>query len=315
MFPAAEGEQLIARILNSIPQNQLKSFLGCSKTQAEQLVAGNLVNSVVPVAEGKCGLSVGAYNRDELREFLVRATAGVTEVSEEGDGFLDLTRACKGRSSTAELIRWQMEGKLRKTRLIGPRHRLDSLRFSLEEVRVLVHARSRTDLNRLTSAAVLLRVNLEVVKRLVSRGGNWPTLALASAAECRGLHAEAYVSSAEIERFTKTYLPLAWAADVLGVHPATAAKVLASDVLPVCDPRELGTRLYRRREVEAFVARAGRRQGVHEPCHEVAADVSKRPEDDLERQEGVHLVKPMLPAGESDASSGVVAGRSVQRIQ
>jgi len=206
VFPAEEGDRLIGRILNSIPQNQLKTVLGCSRTQAEQLVAAELVTSVVPLAEGRVGSSVGVYNRDDLADFLMRLCAGVPVVADAPEGFLDLTLATRGRSSTAEVLRWQLDGRLRKTRRIGASHRIDGLRFSLVEVRALVRARSRTDVHRLSVVALQLEVSLKVVKQLVSGAGGAPLLTLVPPKECLGLQGKAYVSSTVIARFKAGYV-------------------------------------------------------------------------------------------------------------
>ncbi|ULB10230.1 TniQ family protein [Cereibacter azotoformans] len=296
VFPAEEGERLIGRILNSLPQNQIRTVLGCSRTQAEQLAAAGMVRSVVPVADGGIGLSVGAYNRDDLAEFLACLCAEVPVVAETPEGFLDLTLAAKGRSSTVEILRWQLEGQLRKTHRIGASHRIDGLRFCLDEIRTLVRARSRTDLHRLTVVAIRLGVQLEVVKRLVSADGGAPLLALVPPQQCRGLQGRAYVSTAEIERFKADYLTLGRAAEVIGMHPLSARVLLDGALAPVRDPAVLGVRLYRRHDVEAFLTRSGAPVGVQADLHEGAFDGTKTVAIPAETAE-------MAAFGETDGST------------
>ncbi|ETD89215.1 hypothetical protein ACTTAL_11450 [Rhodobacter capsulatus] len=257
VFPAEEGERLIGRILASIPQNRIRTVLGCSRTQAEQLAAAGMVRSVVPVAERGIGLSVGADNRGALTEFLVGLWAGVPVVAEPPAELVDLTLAAKGRSSTVEILRWQLEGRLRKTRRLGSSYRIDGLRFCQDEIRALTRGRSRPDLHRLIIVAVPLGVDLKVVKRLVTADGSAPRLALVPPQDCLGLRGKAYVSTAEINRFKSDYLTLGRAAEAIGMHPSAAKTLLDGSLAPVCDPAVLGVRLYWRQDFEAFLARSG----------------------------------------------------------
>ncbi|QCP85618.1 hypothetical protein EYE35_08010 [Cereibacter sphaeroides] len=217
-------------------------------------------------------------------------------VAETPEGFLDLTLAAKGRSSTVEILRWQLEGQLRKTRRIGASHRIDGLRFCLDEIRALVRARSRTDLHRLTVVAIRLGVQLEVVKRLVSADGCAPLLALVPPQECRGLQGRAYVSTAEIERFKADYLTLGRAAEVMGMHPLSARALLDGRLAPVRDPAVLGVRLYRCQDIEAFLARSGAPVGVPTDLRESAFDGTKTAAFPAETAE-------MAAFGESDGST------------
>lgn len=295
VFPAEEGERLIGRIMNSVPQNQTCTVLGCSNTQAEQMAAAGIVASVVPVAEGSVGLSVGAYNLDELAEFQASLCAQVPVVQEVPEGFLDLARAARGRSSTIEILRWQMEGQLRHTRRIGSSLRIDSLRFSLDEIRTLLRARSRTDLHGLTDVAIRLGVLLGVVKRLVSAEDSPPLLALVPPQECQGLRGRGYVSSSEIDRFKTDYLTLARAAEAIGMHASSAKVFLDGRLAPVRDPAALGVRLYRRADVEEFIARNG--DGFAAPTG------SRRRAPDGPKRAGFHAEMAQVRAsGESDGS-------------
>lgn len=262
VFPAEAGEDLIARILDSVPQNQLKGLLGCSKTQAEQLAAAKLVTSVVPVEEGDFGLSVGAYNRDEITIFLALVCSNAKSGAEESEGFLDLTRVSKGRSSTVEIIRWQIEGQLKHTRLIGADHRIDRLRFSLAEVRVLARARAGTDLHRLTVVADRLGLTLLAVKQLTASEGGEPLLPLVPKEDCVGRQGAAYVSTAAIEKFVASYASLSHVARLMGVHPKTASLVLDERVSPVSHPSAAGIRLYHRQDIETFLRRIDAADGA-----------------------------------------------------
>ena len=124
VFPAEEGEKLIARIENSVPLNQMQHVLGCSKTYAEQLAHHGLVSSVVPISQGSVGLTQGHFNRDNLASFMSEVLCHVDVHDAEEKGFVDLTTAERPRSSTAEILRWLLDGKLSGTRLYRPSENL-----------------------------------------------------------------------------------------------------------------------------------------------------------------------------------------------
>jgi hypothetical protein len=251
VFPAEQAEQLLARIVNSVPKNQLNCLLGCSYVQSLKLAASKLITSVVPVEYGEIGLSVGAYNRDDIADFLRDVCKDVQVVSKEIDGLQDLTTVCKGKIPTEDVVRWQIAGKLEQTRLLGGAERLDRLRFSPEEVGALVKAKRRTDLHSLRSVAARLCVSIPAAKQPTGSHDGGSLLGLASEEEMMGQYGSAYVSTATIERFMASYVTLGMAAKLMGVHHTTAMKFLDSRVARVSHPSTVGIRLYHRLDVEA----------------------------------------------------------------
>ena len=255
VFPAHEGERLITRIQNSIPLNQVKHALGCSTTQAEQLAQHGLITSVVPISEGRVGLTRGHFNRNDLSALLTEVLLHtvVTEVEEEG--YIDLTAAARPLSSTAEILRWHLDGKLTATRLLSGTPRLDHLRFNKVAVRALVTERRSPDLRRLTSVAIILGIRLDAVKRLIAPQNGGPWLAKASAHLCAELDGGAYVSLAEIERFLAEYATLAVIARQVGIHACAVKRLLRQrNIQPRFDPVWLGSHIYRQSDVAGFMA-------------------------------------------------------------
>ena len=252
VFSATQAETMIARIQNSIPQNQVQSVLGCSKTHVEQLVKGGLISSVVSMAEGGVGLTRGDFNLDDLSSFLETVCQGLEVINDEPEAFVDLSLAARGRSSTAEIIGWQLSGQLRRTGLLDGRKRLDCLRFCLAEIREIVDDTRGHDLHCLTSVAGMLGISLPVVKLLVSKVNGGPWLRLAPVKAARKLKGTAYVSSAEIEMFKEHYTTHGLICRALGINHRTVQKALeAIGVEPVIDPEWLGTMVYLRADVDA----------------------------------------------------------------
>lgn len=264
VFPAEDGEKLIARIENSVPLNQIQHVLGCSKTHAEQLAHQGLVSSVVPISQGSVGLTQGHFNRDDLASFMSEVLRLVEVHDAEEKGFVDLSSAARPRSSTAEILRWLLDGKLPGTRLLYGTSRLDHLRFDHEVVKALVTARRAPDLHRLTSVAVMLGVHLKAVKALISHDDGGPWLVQAPADICSGLDGGAYVSSTEMARFQADYASIAMVARTVGIHARSVQRMLEErGVWPIFNPDRLGSRIYRQADVAGFMAEvSGKLEGV-----------------------------------------------------
>lgn len=258
VFPAEEGERLVARITNSVHLNEVQHVVGCSKTQAEVLARNGLITSITPIADDQIGQTWGQFNRDDLEAFKDKVFQDTRYHTAESGDFVSLTVAARGKSSTAEIIKWQLERQLRGTRLLHGVQRLDHLRFDRNAILALVKERRGTDLNRVTLVARILGMSVKSVKKLMKAKGNGPRLLPAPAAAIVGQRGNAYVSTTEIERFLTEYITLALVARQVGRHPRSVLRELnLVCVVPVIDASSLGARIYRRDDVVSFLALKG----------------------------------------------------------
>lgn len=255
VFPAEEGERLIARLQNSVPLNKVQHVLGCSKTHAEQLSLHGMITSIVPISEGQVGLTQGYFNRDDLAGFMEAVFDVAQPCKAETEGLANLTTAVKGRSSTVEILRWHLDGQLIGTRLLDGVQRLDHLRFNLERVRDLVRRHHGTELHRLSVVALMLGISLDAVKKLVAAKNGGPWLKLASKKDTALLSGGAYVAKSEIERFQANYTSLASVSRQTSIHYRAVQRHLEQrGIQPVFDPTRLGARIYRPADVSEFIA-------------------------------------------------------------
>ncbi|MBK0329433.1 TniQ family protein [Rhodobacteraceae bacterium F11138] len=269
VFSAEEGEHLVARVQNSVPLNKVQHVLGCSKTHAEQLAEHGLISSVVPIADEKVGVTQGYFNLEDLDEFKSAVFRSTHVSASEKVDFVDLTVAVKGRSSTAELIQWHLDGKLPGTLLIGGVRRLDHLRFDLDRVRELAENEHLGEHHRLTTVALMLGINLKAVKKLTTARDGGPWLTLAPACITRSLRGEAYVSATELERFQADFLSIALIARQVGGHyRAVQAALDRRGIEPVFEPAWLGARIYRKEDVSDFIAERDRAGVAHDDRRE-----------------------------------------------
>ncbi len=142
VFPAEEVERVVERIENSVRLNQIRHILGCSRTNAETLAAAGVVVSVVPMTEGEgVGVTVGTYNRDDLKDLLDELCERAVVVNDLPATHVGFRRACK-RAPCVSLINWQRQGLLKNTVHVGTERRIDRLGFDVEELRQVISTSS-----------------------------------------------------------------------------------------------------------------------------------------------------------------------------
>ncbi|OYU77436.1 MAG: hypothetical protein CFE32_05660 [Alphaproteobacteria bacterium PA3] len=250
VFPAEEAERVVARIENSVPLNKVRDILGCSKTHEVFLAHGGLITSVVPMEGGAAhGLTIGAYNLDDLSELLHSVCDQAAIVETAPAGFENLTTASR-RCSTVSVVTWQRDGQLKNTIMLGSERRFDRLYFDPAELKAQLQAERPQEVFRLSVAARRMNTGTKVLKMLMSTELGEPLIQRASPAEYVGLAGSFYLLQAEIDRFHANYVTLFTLSKELAVHPNDLRKRLdANGVKPVRDPARLKARLYRRADL------------------------------------------------------------------
>lgn len=253
VFPAEEVERIVIRIERSVPLNKVNTILGCGRTHEEALARHGLINSVVPIdGDNEVGLTIGAYNIDDLEEFLASVCIDAVQVPVVPDGHCDLAHAVR-KATTVPLIKWQRDGKLKNTVLFGSKRRLDRLYFDPVEIDALMKAARPADIFRLNVAARMIGTGPEILKRLGTSIDGDRVIVFATAEECVGLPGQYYLTQAEIDRFNSVHATLFALARGLGVHPNRLRKDLDSKgIKTVRDPEWVGARVYRRADLEAL---------------------------------------------------------------
>lgn len=185
----------------------------------------------------------------------------------EMDGFLNLTKAARGRSTTAQIIGWQVGGSLQRTQLLSGVKRLDSLRFCLSEINDLLHQTRGPDMHRRKAVVKMLGITNAAVRRLMSqqRGGPWLRPALQTATN--GQREATNISTADLERFMEKYVTSACLGRELRLNFRAVHRFLqANNVQPIIDPDWLGARVYLRADVNVHQPNL-----LREPAREVTA--------------------------------------------
>ncbi len=250
VFPAEDAERLMEKIENSIPQNLVMKFLGCTITQVERLVRNDFIRSITPISEGQVGQMRGNFNRDDLSSFLDQICRDLPAVPTETEGYVSLSGASRMRTDTGQVMGWFLDGKLTKTFLLHGVKRLDHLRFCRAEVTGQIEEAQDHDYHRLFSVSLMLGASLTAIKRLTSRENGAPLLIPVDPKKCKNLAGSAYVSAAEIERFKAKYLTSGLVGRKFGIHSSSALRALRqAGIERVADPMLLKTSVYRREDV------------------------------------------------------------------
>lgn len=114
VFPVGDTETLCRDLATAIPLAGLPRELGCSRTQAESLYHGGLIQ---PIATPGDGIGRIDFALSEIARFL-KWIEGMPEAT--GSDFADLTKAAKMTSlSTAELLRRVIDERLVVRRRAG----------------------------------------------------------------------------------------------------------------------------------------------------------------------------------------------------
>ena len=96
------------------------------------------VVSVVPMTEGEgVGVTVGTYNRDDLKSLLDDLCSPAIVVNDLPATHVGFRRACK-RAPCVSLINWQRQGLLKNTVHVGTERRIDRLGFDVDELRQVI---------------------------------------------------------------------------------------------------------------------------------------------------------------------------------
>lgn len=250
VFPAEKAERVIGRIANSIPQNQVKNFIGSSTSQIDHFVRQKLIESITPLIEEGRGQLRGNYNRDDLNDFLERTCKNLPTIVSEVNGYASLSSVSRMRTDTGQVMRWLLDGELPKTCLLRGVKGIDHLRFCCSEVATKIKENQEYDMYSLTSVSAALGIPRTAVRRLISteNGGPWLT-----AIDRGGSSRDAgsmYFSRAEIEHFREMYLTPGLIGRMFGINWNIARRVLKeSNIDTVCDPSWVGAEIYRRDEV------------------------------------------------------------------
>ena len=249
-FPADAAEKVIARTQEAVSLRQVRIILGSSKTQAERLAHSGLISPIIPVTEGQHGIRAGGYVKEEPEQFLANICNSCGKIDDEVEGYLSLSGVTCGRSSTEKILKFQLKGELKDTKIIKGINRIDHLRFNTSEVKAVLEALDPDHTISASEAAPILGVVPSTPRRLVSPKHGGPWMHEVDQAEYRQRKGKLRFSRIELQRFQERYIRAAAIGRLLGISHVEVKKLMAdSGILPIADPVWMGAWFYERKDL------------------------------------------------------------------
>nr|WP_272212436.1 TniQ family protein [Marinicella sp. W31]MDC2878351.1 TniQ family protein [Marinicella sp. W31] len=249
-FPADAAEKVIARTQEAVSLRQVRKILGCSATQAERLAHSGLISPIIPVTEGQHGIRAGGYVKEELEQFLANICNSCGKIDDEVEGYRSLWGVTCGRSSTEQILEFQLKGEFRDTKLIKGINRIDHLRFNTSEVKAVLEALDPDHTISASEVALILGVVSSTPHRLVSPEHGGPWMHEVDQAEYRQRKGKLRFSRIELQKFQERYMTASAIGRLLGISHVEAKKLMTNTgILPIADPVWMGAWLYKRKDV------------------------------------------------------------------
>jgi hypothetical protein len=169
-----------------------------------------------------------------------------------------LTDAARGSSTSDNVLRWQLEGQLHKTCLVGNEARLDRFRFCPREINSVRYANSEQGaVLSPTQMAHLLRVSLNAVSKLSLASEDGPHLRTCLAAD-EGKSTEERYSPIEVHRFQQNWLSSRAVAELLNISCLDTVRYLETyGVNPVSPSTGGSMHFWKTREIDAVISQNG----------------------------------------------------------
>lgn len=142
-FDARAGDELVARIKNSLPLTAIPAFLNCNRRQAELLVREGLIPRLVPGRADRGGVLKNVAVED-LDLFLSRFRSRGQAVSAPSEGMADVIAMSEIiRVSVIDIVRMVIEGDLKKLELLPASLKFRSVLVDPVEILHVLEKRSQ----------------------------------------------------------------------------------------------------------------------------------------------------------------------------
>lgn len=253
---AVEAEALFTGIHKALSNRELRKFLNCHRTQAEQLVNAGILPQVI--AKGDRGQNAAQHvARDAAETFLRNMVARAQPVDTPTEGMLSITHAARASGwSVVDIVRVLLAGRLTRVEYVDPGLGFMAVLVDAAEVSAVLRQEVSGDLVSFDEAARLLGIKRYGVRkflRLRDRAGK-PFLNIHSILNAAGRPVE-HISREGIDRFLESHVALVDIAARQKSHPkATKERLAAANILPAIDVNGIGRTFYRRADAASITA-------------------------------------------------------------
>jgi hypothetical protein len=251
-FDAAAGARLAQRAKDPIAIAQLREALGCTRPQAQQLVAAGLLRPLVTEPAHARGALRHSVPRTEVDRFLDRLRTVCPEVTEVPPSFIPIAKAAErwkrgAADIMARLLDGEIPGAVRGTGETG----LAAVRLPPDGLPKATNT-AGPDTMGLTQLCLELRLSHAEARRLLALRPAAPILphtVIGTTKSSRRLP-KLMFHRQDIEAFNRDYATLSTLCRETGRHHQTVMRALTqAGVRPVADPKVLGFTLFRRSDI------------------------------------------------------------------
>ncbi|MCE6949791.1 TniQ family protein [Cereibacter sphaeroides] len=250
-FEAGAGEELARRIRDSIPTAQIPAYLGCNRTQAQELVRSGLLPRIA-MREGKQYGMLSNVPLAEVDAFLQRFRSAGRSVATASAGMMDVIAASEAaRWPTLDIVWLVLEGKLERVEVLEPELKFVSVLVDPLEVREKTRVKEADVGVDQATAARMLGIMSSGLSYLVSnadRDGR-PFISYIPVRNSAGTERR-YFGPRELDRFKERYVHLKDVARQEGVLPRIMRKRLSDlGIQPIAPRNIVNAMLYRRSDI------------------------------------------------------------------
>lgn len=253
VFDAADGEDLMSRIRNSIPALDLQEYLNCNRVQAEQLVRTGTIPRLMPNSLKASGVlkKVALADADA---FLNRLMGAATKVQVPSDGMMNIVDAAEAsRWPVIDIINGILSDMFSKVELCEPALKFKAVLVDPREVReILSRAKSEGGVG-FDEAARILGMPIPGLNALsrMRRPNGTAYVEERSIPNAKGIGIRVF-SLDDLHAFLKEHISLKEYAEEQGVAPKwMKVRLDAKGIEPISPKYELGRVWYRREDLAA----------------------------------------------------------------
>ncbi|MDT0683121.1 TniQ family protein [Roseicyclus sp. F158] len=255
VFDAISGETLFSRVHTALSNRELRKFLNCGRTQAEQLVAASFLPQVIE-QEDRASNSAQHVALEDAKTFLQAIMGRTKSVERATEGMCDIPRAARSSHwSVTDIVRAPLGGKLEKVECVDPDLRFLGILLDPKEVSTVLIRESSPDLVGFEDAASILGIKRYGVRKFLDlrdRDGV-PYLRVHSIQNSEGCQIDC-LSRTEIAGFLREHIALADIASHMECHWRTAeARLMSAEISVELKGAGIGRSFYRRSEVKGVM--------------------------------------------------------------
>ncbi|WP_120502401.1 TniQ family protein [Roseovarius sp. EL26] len=248
---AAKAEALLNKLKHSVPVSRVPEYLGCKRPLVTALLQEGILKPIAGGRDGRRSIAQGIHAAD-LDAFLGLIRVSGSCVLKPSHRMHSVTKTAeKLRVQTFDIVKKILDRNLEQVELLGVDPKFDSILVHVDEVAAKLGVLEGKPGMTLSETARTLGLSSRTVEFLMqaSPNGEAPVLQICGQFRHMGKFRK-LVDPCSITKFRLGFRRLTDVAKNLNLPKPVARKTLQENgVLPVWDPKNLGSEIYRRQDL------------------------------------------------------------------